>query len=85
MINKKIIVYTLLVVIFFVVLCKNTTHIKEHIIDEYDNTIVSVPIYRYIQPWWNSTRHTRNMSYDIRGDAHNPISYMGLWNISPLL
>lgn len=20
-------------------------------------------------PWWNSTRHTRNMSYDLRGDV----------------
>ena len=24
---------------------------------------------RGLLPWWNTTRHTRNMSYDIRGDV----------------
>ena len=85
MFNKKNIVYILLVIILLVVICRNTTYIKEHIIDEYDNTIISVPIYRYLQPWWNSTRHTHNMSYDIRGDVHNRFSYTGIWNLSPLL
>ena len=27
----------------------------------------------YEQPFWNSTRHTRGMSYDLRGDV--PIPY----------
>lgn len=33
-------------------------------------------------PWWNSTRSTRNMSYDIRGDIPIPKTYIGPWNIS---
>lgn len=36
-------------------------------------------------PWWNSTRHTRNMSYDPRGGINVPINYVGPWNISPFL
>lgn len=39
----------------------------------------------YYQPqslWWNSTRSTRNMSYDLRGDIPIPPSYVGPWNIS---
>lgn len=42
-------------------------------------------IYYPYGPWWNSTRHTRNMSYDIRGDIHNPIYYTGPWIQSPLI
>jgi hypothetical protein len=36
-------------------------------------------------PWWNSTRHTRNMSYDLRGDI--PTSYypVGPWLNSGLV
>lgn len=36
-------------------------------------------------PWWNSTRHTRNMSYDIRGDVPIIPSYVGPWMNSPLI
>jgi hypothetical protein len=34
-------------------------------------------------PWWNSTRSTRNTSYDLRGDV--PIFYndVGPWHIAP--
>lgn len=40
---------------------------------------------RGLLPWWNSTRFTRNSSYDIRGDIP-PILYdVGPWNISPIL
>jgi hypothetical protein len=40
---------------------------------------------RGLLPWWNSTRFTRNMSYDLRGDIQNPIFYTGPWNISPII
>ena len=37
----------------------------------------------FMYPFWNaSTRHTRNMSYDLRGDVPIPPSYVGPWNIS---
>ena len=26
-------------------------------------------------PWWNSTRRTSNMSYDLRGDVHGGYYY----------
>lgn len=40
---------------------------------------------RGMLPWWNSTRFTRNMSYDIRGDIP-PIHYdIGPWMVSPLI
>lgn len=38
------------------------------------------PFNRY--PWWNSTRSTRNMSYDLRGDVPIPRTYVGPWNNS---
>jgi hypothetical protein len=34
--------------------------------------------------WWNSTRHTKNMSYDIRGDIPPFSYYTGPWNNSSL-
>lgn len=36
-------------------------------------------------PWWNSTRRTRNMSYDLRGDVPIVPYYVGPWNNSPLI
>ena len=33
-------------------------------------------------PWNNSTRFTRNMSYDLRGDVYLPPYYTGPWNNS---
>lgn len=36
-------------------------------------------------PWWNSTRHTRNMSYDLRGDVPIIPSYVGPWLNSDLI
>ncbi|VBB18909.1 hypothetical protein YASMINEVIRUS_1441 [Yasminevirus sp. GU-2018] len=36
-------------------------------------------------PWWNSTRHTRNMSYDLRGDVPIVPTYVGPWMNSPLI
>lgn len=38
-----------------------------------------------LMPWWNSTRHTRNMSYDLRGDVPITPSYVGPWNNSDLI
>lgn len=38
-----------------------------------------------LMPWWNSTRSTRNMSYDLRGDIPIVPSYVGPWNNSPLI
>lgn len=34
-------------------------------------------------PWWNSTRYTRNSSWDIRGDVRPTIYYTGAWHNSP--
>jgi hypothetical protein len=36
-------------------------------------------------PWWNSTRFTRNMSYDLRGDVPINLFPTGPWWNSPLL
>jgi hypothetical protein len=36
-------------------------------------------------PWWNSTRHTRNTSWDIRGDVPIPYYDTGPWWNSPLI
>ncbi len=36
-------------------------------------------------PWWNSTRHTRNSSWDIRGDVPIVSHYVGPWLNSPWL
>lgn len=35
-------------------------------------------------PWWNSTRHTRNSSYDLRGDVPILIRPVGPWLNSSL-
>ncbi len=39
-------------------------------------------IYQFFSPWWNSNslRHTRNMSYDLRGDVPQQYPYyIGPW------
>jgi len=36
-------------------------------------------------PWWNSTRFTRNMSYDIRGEPRIISSQVGPWLNSPII
>lgn len=36
-------------------------------------------------PWWNATRHTRNMSYDLRGDVYIRPYDVGPWYNSPLI
>lgn len=38
-----------------------------------------------LMPWWNSTRFTRNMSYDLRGDIPIRPEYVGPWLNSPFL
>ena len=35
-------------------------------------------------PWWNSTRHTRNSSYDLRGDVPVFVQPVGPWLNSEL-
>ena len=40
---------------------------------------------RGLLPWWNSTRSTRNMSYDLRGDVPVPVYNTGPWWRSPLI
>ena len=35
-------------------------------------------------PWWNSTRSTRNSSWDLRGDVPIVKQYVGPWLNSPL-
>jgi hypothetical protein len=79
MLNKKNIIYISLVIILLFIICQKNTYIEKYTTDYiHNNKIITVPIYKYIQPWWNSTRHTRNMSYDIRGD-------IGLYVMLPLL
>lgn len=41
--------------------------------------------YDTLLPWWNSTRHTRNMFWDIRGDVPITPYYVGPWLNSPLI
>lgn len=38
-----------------------------------------------LMPFWNSTRSTRNTSWDIRGDVKPSLQSVGPWNISPLI
>ena len=40
------------------------------------------PFSRY--PFWNTTRSTTNMSYDLRGDVPLSYTYVGPWNNSEL-
>lgn len=45
--------------------------------------IFSEEAFLLLPPYWNiPTRHTRGMSYDIRGDPPIGYSYVGPWNIS---
>jgi hypothetical protein len=39
----------------------------------------------FYSPWWNSTRHTRNMSYDLRGDPIIIPKKEYIWNNSDLI
>ena len=77
-------IFFVIVLLIFIYNICHIENISEHITDNiYDEYIDTYPI--YIQPWWNSTRHTRNMSYDLRGDIKNPYWYTGPWSLSPLL
>lgn len=40
---------------------------------------------RGLLPWWNSTRDTKNMSYDIRGDVWPNYRYVGPWLNSSII
>lgn len=65
---------------------------KEHYKDEHQ---IYGRAYSYGSPWygfwplqslfWNSTRGTRNMSYDLRGDVPTPIGNIGPFWRSPLI
>jgi len=55
-----IILVLLLIVVLFYSLSENFTNF------ETTNWFVQNNV--FFQPWWNATRHTRNMNYDIRGD-----------------
>lgn len=79
---------------------KNTEPYRPDIDHDYDNYQTYRDLYpigpdirsdwaylssRGLLPWWNSTRYTRNSSYDIRGDIP-PILYdVGPWNVSPIM
>jgi hypothetical protein len=39
--------------------------------------------YHNLLPWWNSTRNTKNMSYDIRGDVPVGVHFVPVWYASP--
>lgn len=56
---------------------------------EYYDTLVGPQDYLAVRgnlfPWWNSTRHTRNMSWDLRGDVLIKPHYVGPWLNSPLI
>jgi hypothetical protein len=64
--------------------CKFLEHF-EHFDDERFNPDFSWLAYNNLLPWWNSTRHTRNSSWDIRGDVPVPYYYVGPWLNSPLI
>lgn len=57
--------------------CAPVTH------DEYDYEYITPSVgwlsQRGLLPWWNSTRDTKNMSYDIRGDIYPRSTYVGPW------
>lgn len=83
--REKHILYIFFVIVLLIFIY-NTCHIEnisEHITDNIYNECIISNI--YTQPWWNSTRHTRNMSYDLRGGIQNPIEYTGIWLHSHLL
>lgn len=53
-------------------------------LDRYPWAKYGVPWYGW-GPWWNSTRHTRNSSYDLRGDIPPYHYYTGPWWNSELI
>ena len=57
---------------------------------EHFNDVGFVPDFAWLSrynllPWWNSTRGTKNMSYDLRGDVPIIPYYVGPWYNSPLI
>lgn len=59
------------IILFLSIIMYNLLIISETFYDVYFDQ-PEIPIYetRYIQPWWNSSPSTRNMSYDLRGDPY---------------
>jgi len=66
----------------------NKNKFLEHYENIYDDEFF--PDYAWLSrnnllPWWNSTRHTKNSSWDLRGDVPIPYTYVGPWLNSPLV
>lgn len=94
-IMKLIFIILIIVTLYFlykrtVSLNENDTvnKLKDHM--EHYNDISFNPDYVWLNrmnlmPWWNSTRFTRNSSWDIRGDVPIGNYYVGPWLQSPLI
>ena len=68
-------IYIILVIIIIIVFINeyfleiNENKCKCNKIENFHTNYVCNCNYKYLSPWWNSTRHTRNTSWDIRGDV----------------
>jgi hypothetical protein len=69
----------LFLIILYMIFYKNYYHLNKCECMGVDKIIV------FNQPWNMTSRHTRNMSYDIRGDVENPYFETGPWNNSSLI
>jgi len=67
----------LFLIILYMLYHKQRHYINECMLVEAKNT--------WVQPWNLSSRHTRNMSYDLRGEVENPYFYTGPFNNSSLI
>ena len=67
----------LFLIILYLIFYKKYYHLNECM--DVDRIIV------INQPWNMTSRHTRNMSYDIRGEVENPYFNTGPWNNSSLI
>jgi len=69
--------YQFIIIILLIIICLMLN------IQEYFNSLVYNKIPESI--WWNSTRRTRNMSYDLRGDPIIIPEQQYVWNNSYII
>lgn len=65
----------IIIILIFALIAINYNYINE----KFDNYY----FFNYL-PWWNTTRNTRNMSYDLRGDPLIIQPQQFVWNNSNL-
>ena len=74
------VIVTIIILIIFVILInyyvKCNDNNKEHMASIYEPSTI-IPQSLIYSPFWNSTRHTRNMSWDIKGDVPIRYDYQG--------